>query len=141
MDPRAFRPRPHAVLLALIALLWGAAPAEAGGFAGTPFARVAAELLERLHAEAVTCPVDLEADSVCFVVEPGRAAPLAEALESFVLEEAEVLEVGPWRSGNGTHRVTIAFRDDTWGALEVWFAERDATRVDGRLEHLLRRRD
>jgi hypothetical protein len=138
MDSRALRPLARA--LALLGVV-ACAPAWAGGFAMTPYGALAVDLLERLHAEEVVCPVDLEAAAVCFVVEPGRAAPLAETLEAFVLEGEGRLERGDWRSGNGAHRVTIAFDDDPWGGLEVWFAESGDARVEGRLEHVLRRRD
>ena len=138
MDLHALRPLARA--LALVGLL-ACALAWAGGFAGTPYGVLAADLLELLHAEEVACAVDLDATAVCFVVEPGRAAPLAEALEAFVLEGEGRLERGDWRSGNGAHRVTIAFEDDPWGGLEVWFAESGDARVDGRLEHVSRRRD
>lgn len=138
MDSRSRRPL--ARILALVGLL-ASATAWSGGFAGTPYGSLAADLLERLHAEEVVCPVDLEAAAVCFVVEPGRAAPLAETLEAFVLEGQGHVERSPWRSGNGAHRVTLAFHDDPWGGLEVWFAESGDARVEGRLEHVLRRRD
>ncbi len=138
MDLRPFRP-----LARVVALVGGLAcvSAWANGFGATPYGLLAAEVLERLHAEEVVCPVDLEAAAICFVVEPGRAAPVAESLEAFVLAGEGRLERGDWRSGNGAHRVTIVFDDDPWGGLEVWFAESGDARVEGRLEHVLRRRD
>jgi hypothetical protein len=118
-----------------------AGAAVAGGLGGTPYDQVADALLEHLHAEQVPCPVSIGDASVCFVAEPARAAPLAEALDAFVADHAGALVVGPWRSGNGAHRVTLHWQDDLWGGLEVWFAEQGSTRVEGRLEHVAKRRD
>lgn len=123
------------------ALAWSAFAAAAGGLVGTPYDHVADALLERLHAELVPCPVAVAEATVCFVAEPARAAPLAEALEAFVADHAGALVVGPWQSGNGAHRVTLRWGDDLWGGLEVWFAELGPSRVEGRLEHVAKRRD
>ena len=115
--------------------------AAAAGLVGTRYGHVADALLEHLHAELVPCPVAVADATVCFVAEPARAAPLAEALDAFVADHAGALEVGPWQSGNGAHRVTLYWDDDLWGGLEVWFAEHGERRVEGRLEHVEKRRD
>ncbi len=130
----------RSVLRALVALVV-AGIAVAAGLVGTPYDHVADALLEHLHAEKVPCPVGFGEVAVCFVADPARAAPLAEALDVFVAEHAGALEVGPWHSGNGAHRVTLYWEDDLWGGLEVWLAEQGATRVEGRLEHVQRRHD
>lgn len=123
----------------MVGLAFGAA--VAAGLVGTPYDHVADALLEHLHAESVPCLVAVGEATVCFVADPARAAPLAEALDTFVADHAGALVVGPWRSGNGAHQVTLHWEDDLWGGLEVWFAELGATRVEGRFEHVAKRLD
>lgn len=144
--PKALRPDPTlrrtAAWTVVLAAAWAAvAAAAAASLVGTPYDHVADALLEHLHAERVPCPVAVGEATVCFVVDPARAAPLAEALDAFVADHAGALEAGPWQSGNGAHRVTLYWDDDPWGGLEVWFAEHGATRVEGRFEHVAKRRD
>ena len=134
-------PTPRRAGAWLVVLLWAVGAAVAGGLVGTPYDHVAGALLEHLHAEAVPCPTAVGAATVCFEVEPARAATLAEALDTFVADHDGALAVGPWRSGNGAHRVTLRWSDDPWGGLEIWFAEHGASRVVGRLEHVLKRHD
>jgi hypothetical protein len=118
-----------------------AGTALAIGLVGTPYEHVADALLEHLHGERVACPVSFGGTAVCFVAEPARAAPLAEALDTFVADHGGALVIGAWRSGNGAHRVTLRWADDVWGGLEVWLAEQGERRVEGRLEHVVRRSD
>lgn len=138
-------PRPHPTPRRagpwVLVAVWALGAAAAAGLVGTPYDHVADALLEHLHAERVPCPVAVGDATVCFVAEPARAAPLAEALDAFVVAHAGALAVGPWRSGNGAHRVTLYWEDDLWGGLEVWFAEHGASRVEGRFEHVPKRRD
>jgi hypothetical protein len=136
------RPRPLArVASTLVVVLVLVGAALAAGLHGSPYGRVAEELLARLHAEAVACPVGLDEAVVCFVVDPSRVAPCAEGIEAYVAEHGGALTIGPWSSGNGAYQVTIAHHDDLMGGLEVWLAETGTSRVEGRLEHVLRRRD
>lgn len=134
--PARRRPRwaSTVALLALLGASWAA------GLVGTPYAHVGDELLRRLHAERVPCAPGAAATAVCFVAEPARAAVLAEELDLFVTEHGGALQRGSWSSGNGAYRATLHWSDDLWGGLEVWFAEQGAARVEGRLEHVLRRR-
>lgn len=136
------RPRPLArVATALVALAGLVGAALAFGVHGGPYGRVAEELLARLHAEPIACPVGLDEAVVCFVVDPARVAPCAEGIEAYVAEHGGALTIGPWSSGNGAHQVTVAHQDDLSGGLEIWLAETGPSRVEGRLEHVLRRRD
>lgn len=128
-----------AAALVLVAGLVGGV--LAGGLHAGPYGRVAEDLLARLHAEPVACPVGLDEGVVCFVVDPARVAPCAEGIEAYVAEHGGALTIGPWTAGNGAYQVTLAHRDDPMGGLEVWLAETGPTRVEGRLEHVLRRRD
>jgi hypothetical protein len=125
----------------VVVVLWAVGAAAAAGLVGTPYDHVAEALLDHLHAERVPCPVAVGDATVCFVVDPARAAPLAEALDAFVVDHAGALAVGPWRSGNGAHQVTLHWANDLWGGLEVWFAEHGASRVEGRFEYVVKRRD
>ncbi|MDF1521645.1 MAG: hypothetical protein P1P87_02350 [Trueperaceae bacterium] len=137
-----FRSRPLARAAAALLVLAGLVGAAlAAGLHGSPYGRVAEELLARLHAEPVACPVGLDDAVVCFVVDPARVAPCAEAIEAYVAEHGGALTIGPWSSGNGAYQVTIAHHDDLAGGLEVWLAETGTSRVEGRLEHVPRRRD
>ena len=141
MVPRP-HPAPWRLVVSTVLGVWltlGAA--GAAGLVGTPYDHVADALLERLHAERVPCPVAVGGAVVCFVAEPARAAPLAEALDAFVADHGGDLVVGPWHSGNGAHLVTLRWDDDLWGGLEVWIAEHGSSRVEGRLEHVAKRRD
>ena len=143
--PNAPRPHPtprRALAWALAAALaWSALAARRRGSSGRPTTTSPTPCSSSLHAELVPCPVAVAEATVCFVAEPARAAPLAEALDAFVADHAGALVVGPWQSGNGAHRVTLRWGDDLWGGLEVWFAELGPSRVEGRLEHVAKRRD
>jgi len=125
------------VVVVAVAVAW----AGAAGLAGTPYAAVVDALLDRLHAQPVPCPVDLDDLVLCFVADPARAAPLAETLEGYVAEFGGALRHGPWLAGNATYRVTLWWSNDAVGGLEVWLTEVGPARVEGRFELVPRRRD
>lgn len=130
------RARVGALLLAALFASW----AGAWSLAGTPFAAIVDDLLRRFHAQEQVCRVALAPAQVCFVVEPGRAAQVAEALEASLAEGAGSVARGSWSSANGAHRVVITLPDASWGALELWLTEQPDHRVEGRFQHLPKRR-
>lgn len=103
---------------------------------GTPYGAIVDDLLERFHAQEQACRVAQAPAEACFVVDPGRAALLAEAIEAFLDEHAGAVARGPWSSANGTHRVAIALTDAGWGTLELWLVEVPGHRIEGRFQHL-----
>lgn len=127
-----------AVRLATLALL--AAVGTAMAIGSTPFASVLDGLLARFHAVEVPCGPSVVPPVACFVVEPGHVAVMAESLEAFLEEHAGGVQRGAWISGNGTHHVLLTLADPAWGALELWLTELPFHRVEGRVEHLPKRR-
>jgi hypothetical protein len=130
------RSRVGALLLTALFASW----AGAWSLVGTPFAAIVDDLLRRFHAQEQVCRVALAPAQVCFVVEPGRAAQVAEALEAFLAEGTGSVVRGSWSSANGAHRVVITLPDASWGALELWLTEQPDHRVEGRFQHLPKRR-
>jgi hypothetical protein len=114
-------------------LLVGGVAGAAGGLGATPFRPLVDDLLERFHALVRPCGVATEGD-VCFVAQPSQVALLAEVLEAYVLDHGGAIERGPWTSANGAHRVVLTLGDETWGALELWLAERPDRAVEGWFE-------
>ena len=130
------RIRVGAVVLAALVASW----AGAWSLGGTPFAAIVDDLLRRFHAQEQVCQVALAPAQMCFVVEPGRVAQLAEALEAFLAQGPDAMVRGSWSSANGAHRVAITLTDASWGALELWLTELPDHRVEGRFQHLPKRR-
>ncbi len=130
------RSRLAVLLLIALAGSW----AGAWSLAGTPFAAIVDDLMRRFHAREQVCPVALAPAHVCFVVEPGHAAQLAEVLEAFLGRANGAMVRGSWSSANGAHRVAITLPDASWGALELWLTEQPDHRVEGRFQHLPKRR-
>ncbi|MFO8151522.1 MAG: hypothetical protein R6T93_14675 [Trueperaceae bacterium] len=122
------------ILVAVVAL--ATSSAGAWSLAGTPYGTVVDDLLRRFHAEEHACRVAQVPAEACFVVEPGRAAQLAEEVETFLEEHAGAVVRGSWSSANGTHRVAITLPDAGWGALELWLTELPGHGVEGRFQHL-----
>lgn len=124
----------------LVLLLAWALSASSWGLDDSPFPALIDELLKRFHASSVACEAAVAPALACFVADPGHAANLAEALESYLTEHGGGLQRGPWSSANGTHRVVLTLDDPTWGGVELWLVERPGPRVEGRFEHLPKRR-
>ncbi|MBW6454377.1 MAG: hypothetical protein K0A98_00695 [Trueperaceae bacterium] len=120
--------------LAVVALV--ASWAGAWSLAGTPYGAIVDDLLLRFHAQERACRVAQAPAEACFVVDPGRAALLAEAVEAFLAEHAGAVVRGPWSSANGTHRVALSLPDAGWGVLELWLVEVAGHRIEGRFRHL-----
>jgi hypothetical protein len=131
----------RAALVSMLATLslWSSAWAGAE-LERSPFKSVAAELLERLHAQVVPCDVALDPSATCFVVTPATVASIAEVIEALLEESAGALERTAWRSANGVHRLELVFPDEVWGALELWFSEPGEAVVAGMLGYVTRRR-
>lgn len=126
----------RALVLAVLATPW----AGAWSLDGTPFGPIVDDLLRRFHAQERGCAVAVVPAEACFVVEPGRAAQLAEVLEAFLAEHPGAVVRGGWTSANGAHRVAITLPDAGWGSLELWLSELSDHRVEGRFHHLPERR-
>ena len=123
-------------VLALAIVVLAAPWAGAWSLAGTPYGAIVGDLLRRFHAQERVCSVAQVPAEACFVVEPGRAAQLAEELEAFIAEHAGAVMRGGWSSANGAHRVAISLPDAGWGVLELWLIELPGHRVEGRFQHL-----
>lgn len=121
-------------------VLVGALGAPVRAIGAAPFRALVDGLLERFHASTQPCEAAIAPAIVCFVVQPGQVASLAEALEELIEEHDGAVVRGPWSSANGAHRVVLMLADPTWGGVELWLAERPGRRVEGRLEHLPKRR-
>jgi hypothetical protein len=134
--------RTRGVLGSLLAFLLVAGVAwSAGGLATTPYRSLVDDLLERFHAVVRPCGMALDDADLCFLVQPAHVALLAETLEAFVLDHAGSVVRGSWTSANGAHRVVLKLTDETWGALELWLAERPDRVVEGWFERRPRPRD
>lgn len=123
------------------ALLLAGAAWSAGGLATTPYRPLVDDLLERFHAVVRPCGIALDDADLCFLVQPTHVALLAETLEAFVADHAGSVVRGSWTSANGAHRVVLKLTDETWGALELWLAERPDRVVEGWFERRPRPRD
>jgi hypothetical protein len=123
------------------ALLVVGAAWSAGGLAATPYRSLVDDLLERFHAVVRPCGMALDDADLCFLVQPAHVALLAETLEAFVADHAGSVVRGSWTSANGAHRVVLKLSDETWGALELWLAERPDRVVEGWFERRPRPRD
>jgi hypothetical protein len=134
--------RSRGVLASLVAVLLVAGVAwSAGGLATTPYRSLVDDLLERFHAVVRPCGMALDDADLCFFVQPAHVALLAETLEVFIVDHAGSVVRGSWTSANGAHRVVLKLTDETWGALELWLAERPDRVVEGWFERRPRARD
>ncbi len=106
----------------------------------SPYGSVARALLEQLHALEVPCDLTLDPGTMCFTIDPGTVAAVAEVLEDLVSEHGGALSRSEWRSANGVHHVELRLSDDLWGALEMWLTEPAGQAVAGRLLYLPKRR-
>lgn len=106
----------------------------------SPYGSVARDLLAHVHARQVPCELSLDPGTMCFVIEPGTVATVAEALERLMTEYGGALSRSEWRSANGVHHVEVRLSDDLWGALELWLTEPAGQTVAGRLSYLPKRR-
>jgi hypothetical protein len=131
-DERVTWLRVRTLGIVVLATSW----AGAWSLDGTPFGTIVDDLMRRFHAQEQACTVALVPAEACFVVEPGRAAQLAEALETFLVERAGTVVRGGWSSANGAHRVAITLPDAGWGTLELWLTELPDHRLEGRFQHL-----
>jgi hypothetical protein len=129
------------VLGSLLAVMLVTSMAWSGGLATTPYRPLVDELLERFHAVVRPCGMALDDADLCFLVQPAHVALLAEALEAFIVDHAGSVVRGSWTSANGAHRVILKLTDETWGALELWLAERPDRVVEGWFERRPRPRD
>lgn len=132
----ARRLRAPILLLALLVAAW----AGAWSLAGTPYGPVVEALLRRFQAHERACALPQLPAEACFVVEPARAAQLAEEVEAYLAERAGAMVRGAWSSANGTHRVALTLPGAGWGSLELWLSELPGHRVMGRFQHLPERR-
>jgi hypothetical protein len=135
------RRRARRALASLLAAWLVAGMAWSGGLATTPYRSLVDDLLERFHAVVRPCRMALDDADLCFLVQPAHVALLAEALEAFIVDHAGSVVRGSWTSANGAHRVILKLTDETWGALELWLAERPDRVVEGWFERRPRPRD
>jgi hypothetical protein len=133
--------RARGSLAALLVVLLVAGTAWSGGLATTPYRSLVDDLLERFHAVVRPCGMALDDADLCFRVQPAHVALLAETLEAFIVDHAGSVVRGSWTSANGAHRVVLKLSDETWGALELWLAERPDRVVEGWFERRPRPRD
>jgi hypothetical protein len=132
--PRARHPWRLLIAALLLALPLGSA------HAGAPVTLTIERLLERFHAQIHPCPHAQPLWHTCFIVVPGTAAQLAEALELLIREDPKVLWRSDWLAGNGVHQVDLIPGDRAWGILELWLTEIPRQRVEGRIAYLTARR-
>jgi hypothetical protein len=149
-SPRTPAPTPHprrahrragAIGSLVAALLVASLAWSAGGLATTPYRSLVDDLLERFHAVVRPCGMALDDADLCFLVQPAHVALLAETLEAFIVDHSGSVVRGSWTSANGAHRVVLKLTDETWGALELWLAERPDRVVEGWFERRPRPRD
>ena len=106
----------------------------------SPYGSVARDLFAQLHALEVACDLTLDPGTMCFTIDPGTVAAVAEALEDLVTDYGGALSRSEWRSANGVHHVELRLSDDLWGSLEMWLTEPAGQAVAGRLLYLPKRR-
>jgi hypothetical protein len=99
----------------------------------SPYGMVVSDLLLSFHADEVPCEDgSVEAPEVCFMVTSVGASYLAERLTVLVESYAPAgLSQGEWRAANGVWAVSLAFRNDSYGRLDVYLAETLGSGVRG----------
>lgn len=124
-------PRSLIVLLSLFLLApWalGEGDVEAG-----PYGMVLSDMLLTFHADEIPCEggaTDLV--EVCFEVDSVGVAYLAERLSALVESYAPAgLAHGDWRAANGVWAITLEFKHDSFGRLELYLAESMGAGVRG----------
>ncbi len=120
------------VLLSLVLLQAPLVLAEGDIVAG-PYGMVVSDILLSFHADEVPCEggaTDLP--EICFKVDSVGVAYLAERLSALVESyTAAGLEHGDWRAANGVWAITLEFRHDAFGRLELYLAESMGAGVRG----------
>lgn len=86
---------------------------------------VLADLMLTFHATEVACEDGMsESNAVCFQAKSVGVAYLAERLTSVVESYAAAgLSHRDWRAANGVWTVTLEFKHESFGRLEVYLAE------------------
>lgn len=122
------------VLVISLALAFGGAGALARERIDTgPYGMVLDDLLSAFHAVETVCEDgSTEASEVCFAVASVGVSYLAELVTALVEAYAPAgLSQGAWRSGNGVWAVSLTFRKDGYGHLELYLTETLGSGVRG----------
>lgn len=121
------------VTILLLGLLTAAPVLARDNVEASPYGMVVSDLLMSFHANEVPCEDGaVEDPEVCFMVTSVGASYLAERLTTLVESYAPAgLSQGEWRAANGVWAVSLAFRNDSYGRLDVYLAETLGSGVRG----------